>query len=427
MIDNLIILRIQSYKNNTKGYSFQELKQLPNFNIVASKNKIYFGQVFNGQKHGKGVLLMDQEHVYEGEFNNNRKHGQGWEFFPSKSYYQGLYVNGKPEGQGKFTWANGEYYEGEWFNGNKHGQGTWMGLKGDMYTGFWIEGKPNGKGQHKWINGDQYKGEFKDSLKHGFGEELFANGDRYVGMYQNGKPEGDGEYFYSSGAYFHGKFKNGLKTGYGEYRCSTYSYKGYYMNDKKHGEGELIYQDGTRKKGKFFNDFYEKTVLRQSSVPNNTQPNETPPKNYQELVKACLKPPTYLSSTKPNTQKQQASPLNKTVIIQRNRLDLNSSEKPQKNLQIQTGRQNSKREFQEKDTNLKQQEKAVLQKKVSLNVHSNKSSPKNQQHQQTIYKQPSRQPQEQSFRFDTTKTSFVTKTGLKGKQSFKQRSYSKYD
>ncbi|CAD8212891.1 unnamed protein product [Paramecium octaurelia] len=367
---------------------------------------------------------MEEEHVYEGEFNNNRKHGQGWEVFPSKSSYKGLYVNGKPEGQGKFTWANGEYYEGEWFNGNKHGCGTWMGLKGDMYAGQWVDGKPNGKGQHKWINGDQYKGEFKDSLKHGYGEELFANGDRYVGMYQNGKPEGVGEYFYSSGAYFHGKFQNGLKTGYGEYRCSTYSYKGYYVNDKKHGEGELIYSDGTRKKGKFFNDFYEKTVPRQSSVPSNTQPNNTPPKTHKELMKACLKPPSYLSSTKPNPKKQQASPLNKTVIVQRNRLDFNYSERPQRNLQLQSDRQNSKREFQERDINLKQQDKHILQKKTSNNVQSNKSSPKNQQ---TIYKQPNRRPKEQQFRFDTTKINFITKTGLKGKQSFKYRSYSKYE
>lgn len=43
MIDNLIMQKIYNYKNVTEGYSMIELKQLPNFSIIVSNNKLYFG------------------------------------------------------------------------------------------------------------------------------------------------------------------------------------------------------------------------------------------------------------------------------------------------------------------------------------------------------------------------------------------------
>lgn len=43
MIDNLIMQKIQSYKNVTEGFSMNELKQLPNFSVIVSNNKLYFG------------------------------------------------------------------------------------------------------------------------------------------------------------------------------------------------------------------------------------------------------------------------------------------------------------------------------------------------------------------------------------------------
>lgn len=91
------LAKVQSYTPFIPSYSYEALSQLPSFAVKFSKGKIYFGQIVNGFKHGKGVLL-DDNHVYEGEFNNNRKHGNGYERFPSQNYFQGLYVNGRPEG-----------------------------------------------------------------------------------------------------------------------------------------------------------------------------------------------------------------------------------------------------------------------------------------------------------------------------------------
>ncbi|CAD8099436.1 unnamed protein product [Paramecium primaurelia] len=420
MIDNQTLQSILNYQNITEGYSYGELSQLKNFKTVLSNNKIYFGQVFNSKKHGKGVLWSKSGHIYEGEFNNNRKHGFGMELFQQKSSYCGSYLNGRPEGLGKFIWGNGESYDGEWLNGYKHGYGTWIGLKGDSYSGQWAYDKPHGQGIHKWINGEQYQGEFKECLKHGFGEEIFSNGDRYIGMYQNGTPEGEGEYFYSSGAYFHGQFLNGFKSGYGEYRCANYSYKGYYQNDKKNGEGELIYADGSRRKGKFYNDLFENNETTKLTI--NTQP-ENSPQNLYNITNS--KTPFYLSQTKPIQKELNSSSINKTVNITRNIQE----SKFQKQLNLLPIMNNKLR------SNSTRQSNQDSDKILYINQYKNNQSVNSKQNSrktsvvtqpiaitQTIYR--SKNQQDFSQKLESTIRKFHYKTELKGTKNQNHRSVS---
>ncbi|CAD8125836.1 unnamed protein product [Paramecium sonneborni] len=253
------IEKFKNYKAHNKQFEYGNLVNMENSKLKIYKDSCYFGQIANGKRNGKGVLICNNGRIYEGNFENNRKHGQGYEQLPDNCIYEGMYINGKPEGMGKFIWDKGEYYEGSWLNGLKHGQGIWIGVNNDSYIGEWKMGNTNGYGVYIAINGDKYEGEFHNNLKHGQGIEYLSNGDIYKGYYVNGKPEGQGEYFWNLGSYYNGTFKNGQRHGRGNWikdknAQQSDCYEGEYVNDKKCGFGIYRWPTGSRYEGNFFED-----------------------------------------------------------------------------------------------------------------------------------------------------------------------------
>lgn len=247
----------ERYQIKNKEITFADIKASNKTKLKRYKDCIYFGEIINSNRHGKGLMVYADGRVYEGEWANDLKHGKGLEILANGNRYEGQFLNGKPEGVGTFLWTNGETYEGEWKNGLKHGSGMWIGMKGESYIGEWKHGKVDGYGVHTWKNGDRYEGELKGFLKHGHGTEKFVNGDFYVGNYVNGKPDGYGEYYWANSCLYKGQFKNGLRHGRGIWKKAPDSsdiYEGEWINDKKCGKGAYTWASGNAYRGEYFND-----------------------------------------------------------------------------------------------------------------------------------------------------------------------------
>ena len=94
----------------------------------------YEGDVLNGQKHGRGILmdsLWDEVQndfveckVYEGDFKNDKKDVFGIEFnSDGEKVYEGNWKDDKYNGKGKYYSDGSLYYQGSWMNGTPHGEG----------------------------------------------------------------------------------------------------------------------------------------------------------------------------------------------------------------------------------------------------------------------------------------------------------------
>lgn len=133
------------------------------------KKVVYFGEVNNFKKNGKGIETCD-EYKYEGEFVNNLRHGHGRiEFLDCGDIYEGQFTNGKITGKGLFIWSNNHQYKGDFVDGIKHG-----------------------KGKYKWSDGTEYDGEYKNGIRQGYGKYIWKDGRKFEGTFKNGKPDGKG-------------------------------------------------------------------------------------------------------------------------------------------------------------------------------------------------------------------------------------------
>ena len=133
------------------------------------KKVVYFGEVKNFKKNGKGIETCD-ENKYEGDFLNNLRHGNGRiEFLDSGEIYEGQFTKGKITGKGLFIWKNNQQYKGDFVDGIKHG-----------------------KGKYKWPDGTEYEGEYKNGIREGIGIYKWKDGRIFEGSFKDGKPNGKG-------------------------------------------------------------------------------------------------------------------------------------------------------------------------------------------------------------------------------------------
>ncbi|CDW77488.1 UNKNOWN [Stylonychia lemnae] len=249
----------EDYQMESTTFQFEEIRKNESFGIKKYADAIYRGEIVNGKRSGRGIMLYKKNRVYEGEWVNDVRQGKGYERYQNSNKYEGDFFNGKAHGKGVYSWANGEIYDGEWKIGVKDGYGIWKGVFGDSYIGEWKNSKADGYGVHQWKNGDRYEGEWQTCLKHGQGTDIFANGDSYTGQYTQGKPDGQGQYKWKNGSVYIGEFKDGLKHGRGKWRklqnvqnCN--SYDGEYQYDKKNGYGVFTWESGNVYKGNYKDD-----------------------------------------------------------------------------------------------------------------------------------------------------------------------------
>lgn len=81
----------------------------------------YTGEFFEGKKHGKGKLVLDNGLINEGEFRNGMLNGYGMCVNTDGTIYKGGWLNNKCHGTGVFFDKDGKRYAGRWENGNRVG------------------------------------------------------------------------------------------------------------------------------------------------------------------------------------------------------------------------------------------------------------------------------------------------------------------
>ena len=190
---------------------------------------------FKGERHGRGILIINKEKMYFGYWKNDKMNGLGKQIYyevnidnlnkseifsenKKYSYYIGYWVNNYQEGKGKESWPDGTYYEGDYKNGKKWGEGKLILPDGSIYEGQfkdgdingkgkiiypdkreydgeWINNKFNGKGVFTWPDGRKYTGEYSNNLKDGYGVFEWPNGKKYKGQWAKGKQNDDGEIY----------------------------------------------------------------------------------------------------------------------------------------------------------------------------------------------------------------------------------------
>ena len=119
---------------------------------------------FKGERHGRGIFIINKEKIYYGYWKNDKMNGFGKQIYcdiniddinnidifsdnKNFSYYIGEWKNNYQEGKGKESWTDGTYYEGDYKNGKKWGEGKLLLPDGSIYEGQFIDGELNGKGK----------------------------------------------------------------------------------------------------------------------------------------------------------------------------------------------------------------------------------------------------------------------------------------
>jgi len=232
--------------------------EMTGFALLKFTNGIYSGHVYQGIRHGHGILILyDAKVKYIGEFCNGKRHGRGTLYydiniqdqenmdnidedqikkwldpnFKSETYYDGSWDNDNRSGNGICRYSNNNEYSGEWRMNEKHGKGImkWSAYN-EIYSGEWIDDEPNGNGIHIIFNDNIDNIDIDGITKHNFTK---LNGlNWYYGEWKQGKRDGFGSYNYSNGALYRGEWKG----------------------NKKNGDGIYIYQNGAKFEGEFIND-----------------------------------------------------------------------------------------------------------------------------------------------------------------------------
>ena len=79
--------------------------------------------------------------IYEGFFQDGERHGKGKIIMPDGFTYSGRWVSGEIDGQGKAVYPNGDVYEGSFKKGQRDGEGRMKYANGEEYSGAWSEGE----------------------------------------------------------------------------------------------------------------------------------------------------------------------------------------------------------------------------------------------------------------------------------------------
>ena len=197
--------------------------------LILNKEKIFFGYWKNDKMNGLGKQIYYEINndnfnntdifsenknysYYIGEWKDNYQEGKGKESWPDGTYYEGDFKNGKKWGEGKLILPDGSVYEGQFKDGEVNGKGKIIYSDKREYDGEWINNKFNGKGVFTWPDGRKYTGEYSNNLKDGYGIFEWPNGKKYRGQWSKGKQNDEGEiYDPSKDKWTSGKWNMGRK------------------------------------------------------------------------------------------------------------------------------------------------------------------------------------------------------------------------
>jgi hypothetical protein len=224
-------------------------------NNSVPKAVVYEGEMFHGQREGRGICLFNNGLLYFGGWFRNKEHGNGVLMTADRKriIYSGSWEKGKMSGRGVYyfgmdrsTKTNqdpGPRYDGEFRENLMHGIGTYYFPDGTVYCGSWSNGMMSGRGVLTWPDGSEYNGDMKDNRRsgqgilkasdgfyydgtwvanamEGRGTAVYPNGQKYIGLFVAGKREGRGTLLFTNGATYEGRFKEDAIDGQGTLRLS---------------------------------------------------------------------------------------------------------------------------------------------------------------------------------------------------------------
>lgn len=116
--------------------------------------------LLRGEIAGEATLRYDGG-KYIGSFRQGLPHGSGYfAYSRDGSRYEGDVVDGRREGKGVLVALDGSTYEGQWQAGKRHGSGKAMFTLGGSYEGEWRDDRFHGQGRIVYNGGRSYTGEF---------------------------------------------------------------------------------------------------------------------------------------------------------------------------------------------------------------------------------------------------------------------------
>lgn len=121
-----------------------------------------------------GWRLKEEEHqdaLYWGDLQNGKKHGKGRYALTDGTVYVGEFQNGLAEGEGTIQWPNKHVYTGQWKNGQASGHGLLRRPGEWQYVGQFFEDMRHGTGRCEWASRAWYDGSWSFDQKQGLGED----------------------------------------------------------------------------------------------------------------------------------------------------------------------------------------------------------------------------------------------------------------
>jgi hypothetical protein len=218
-----------------------------------------------GQRHGKGKLMMSDGRIYTGDFVHNEIQGKGEMVEPNGSWYVGDWLDGMKEGKGVMHYPDKCRYEGTWKADMRSGRGMVIYPDGSIYDGQWLEDKPHGRGIFIDSNECKYVGEWQHGRYHGKGTlQIFTTNEVYEGEFVSGEYEGKAKYTSNStrGTHvFEGEFKTAMPwNGFGSLALNPYCiYSGEWREGAFFGNAYMRSQDEREYEGGMENSQFSGT------------------------------------------------------------------------------------------------------------------------------------------------------------------------
>ena len=187
-----------------------------------------------GQRHGRGIYIINKEKIYFGYWKNDKMNGFGKQIYyeinidnfedtnnifeedKNYSYYIGEWKDNYQEGKGKESWPDGTYYEGDYKSGKKWGEGLLHLPDGSIYNGQFKDGEVCGKGKIIYADKREYDGEWANNKFNGKGVFIWPDGRKYIGEYSNNLKDGYGVFEWPNGKKYRGQWCKGKQNEEGE-------------------------------------------------------------------------------------------------------------------------------------------------------------------------------------------------------------------
>ena len=240
------------------------------------KSVVYEGELLQGQRHGRGVCLYDNNLIYEGEWQFDKEHGHGQLCTGDRKriLYEGDWERGKIQGRGIYYYYNnnnnttaGDALPHEATTGGKRKKsmsGTTTtttttttpgitGLSGNNNSSITSGGRSTASTTGPMRSACRYEGEFRENLRHGSGIYVLPNGSVYDGQWRDGTMNGRGIFRWPDGeSVYDGEWKDGKRHGQGLLRAANgFLYDGNWVYNTMEGRGSATYPNGQQYHGMF--------------------------------------------------------------------------------------------------------------------------------------------------------------------------------